>query len=767
MSATTPTRILGSPTIRTLALRQHGEFVGQALDLIEATDAYPAEAQYRWTSRPPALSSGTCAVPSKAEIDRFRHWHEQGRIDIAAMQYNMTPLLNIEQMHRSLYPLRALRDEFGFHVEAAMQDDVNGVSWLFADLFADLGIKFYTAAINPIRGARPKPFPGAFRWQGPSGKEVLAWNGYHYLFGRSQAGLGNWDLVDRLLPRWIDELENDETYPFDFLYCKSTHPVRVDNGPPDARMPEFVKRWNEEGRPYRMEFVTVTDFGRLLREAITPMPSARSAATGPTTGLTASAPPPSKSASTAPRTKSSARRKPRSLAAAAKARATGTPRAAASIYEYMTLFDEHTWGAYSSVEAPHSLFTPGAVEPQGRLRLHRRDGGARPARARRTRAREAARTKPARKASSTSAISSRRRRSSLRASKMLLVINTLPWERKVIVEEPEPRGGAAPDRRARLLLQSPQRLGRRPPDPARAARRRHGPAMGYAFLKIADAGVPSDLKVPSGDDREPPLSASGRSQDRRPREFFDKEQGHDFAGELSRLGSRPVRLRGRSTRKDGRLAIANIDFAHPDFFVGHKDTPWKRERRDEGEARRSRRSTRAAPRSRSTIEAPGVAGATVIYALDAGTKSLVDRLDARQARQSPIRRRCSSPSRSTSASRNFTHRPQRHPGRAQCRPARWRRQGLVPAQRWVDVSDGKRGVTLVPLDAPLVHLGGITTGKWARTLQPEGPTIMSWALNNHWLVNFKSSQGGQHSAALPADDARGRGRSGRRGPLCR
>ena len=49
----------------------------------------------------------------------------------------------------------------------------------------------------------------------------------------------------------------------------------------------------------------------------------------------------------------------------------------------------------------------------------------------------------------------------------------------------------------------------------------------------------------------------------------------------------------------------------------------------------------------------------------------------------------------------------------------------------------------MPLDAPLVHLGGITTGKWARRLEPEGPTIMSWAINNHWLVNFKASQGGR------------------------
>ena len=94
-----------------------------------------------------------------------------------------------------------------------MQDDVNGVSWLFADLLAALGVWFYTAAVNPIRGARPKPFPGAFWWEGPSGKKVLAWNGYHYLFGRNQAGLGNFDLVDRMLPRWVEQLEADQQLP--------------------------------------------------------------------------------------------------------------------------------------------------------------------------------------------------------------------------------------------------------------------------------------------------------------------------------------------------------------------------------------------------------------------------------------------------------------------------------------------------------------------------------------------------------------------------
>ena len=257
---------IGFTDYQDVCFRQHAEFIEQALDLIEATDGYPEEARYKWTCETTGPLLRFLRQASPSQVDRFRHWHERGRIDVAAMQYNLTPLLNVEQMHRSLYPLRALRDEFGLTVESAMQDDVNGVSWLFADLLADLGISFYTAAINPIRGARPKPFPGAFWWEGPSGKRVLAWNGYHYLFGRSQAGLGNFDLVDRLLPRWVDQLEGADDYPYDFLYCESTHPVRVDNGPPDPRMPEFVRRWNEEDRPFTMAFVTVSEFGRMLRE---------------------------------------------------------------------------------------------------------------------------------------------------------------------------------------------------------------------------------------------------------------------------------------------------------------------------------------------------------------------------------------------------------------------------------------------------------------------------------------------------------------------
>ena len=56
--------------------------------------------------------------------------------------------------------------------------------------------------------------------------------------------------------------------------------------------------------------------------------------------------------------------------------------------------------------------------------------------------------------------------------------------------------------------------------------------------------------------------------------------------------------------------------------------------------------------------------------------------------------------------------------------------------RWHSVS-----IVLVPLDAPLVQLGGPTTSRWAHKLDTRRGTLVSWALENHWDTNFKASQG--------------------------
>src|SRR5262249_40983852 len=90
---------IGFTDYQDVAFRQHGEFIRQALDLIEATDGFSPEAQYKWTCETTGPLMRYLRGASQAEVDRFKHWHQAGRIDVAAMQYNLTPLLNVEKMH--------------------------------------------------------------------------------------------------------------------------------------------------------------------------------------------------------------------------------------------------------------------------------------------------------------------------------------------------------------------------------------------------------------------------------------------------------------------------------------------------------------------------------------------------------------------------------------------------------------------------------------------------------------------------------------------
>src|SRR6476646_7551521 len=181
---------IGFTDYQDLCFRQHAEFIDQALDLIEETQDYPEEARYRWVCEVTGTTERYLRAASLERVARFKRWHDAGYIDVAGMQYNLTPMLNVEQMQRSLYPVQRLRDEFGLTIGTAMQCDVDGVSWRFADLLPAVGIDFLTMAINPIRGGVPKPMPGAFWWDGPSGGRILVWNGLHYLFGRSIAKFG-------------------------------------------------------------------------------------------------------------------------------------------------------------------------------------------------------------------------------------------------------------------------------------------------------------------------------------------------------------------------------------------------------------------------------------------------------------------------------------------------------------------------------------------------------------------------------------------------
>lgn len=719
--------------------RQLDEYLESALDIIEATAGHPDEARFRWTLEVTGPVEKWLARAAPERIERLRAANAAGFMDVAAMQYNTTPLLNVEQMVRSLLPVRRLREQHGLTVSSAMQDDVNGISWLFADLLPAIGVDTLTLAINQVRGRAPKPLPGAFWWQGPAGGRLLTWNGLHYLFGRSVAKLVDERYVDRDLAAVIRHVEEDPDYPFDFLYMETTHPTRVDNGPPEQRVADFVRDWNAAGKSPRIVMTTPTEFGRILRERHgdqlptwsgdwTDWWSDGAASSAFETGLN---------------------RTTHELLGAAEQIASWLqadggvagvdPQRIDALYEQMSLYDEHTWGAFSSIARPDSLFTRAVWSTKAgyayEAAMETHDVLARAA------------TRLAARDASVGA-ESRFNLGDLAydeafpdsGSQEWLVVNTLPQARSVLVHEPEVRAGGAP--RGMLDMFFPRDVpwgGARSLETVRVARAEL-PANGWAWIRF-DAAAPAtdDLATAAGTIENEHYVVEVDPATGGLKRWVDKALGHDFAGEQDghRAGQYVYEL-VEGTRAD----LFDDDYSHWDFGGWPERPPSRRfapTRVTVGEPRVDASSATI----EVTIEAEGVRAATCRYTLEAGVKALnVDwQLD-----KLPVH-----PPESVYFAFPFALE-----GEARfrvdlngvpCTPDADQLNGAVrdfhPLRRWVDVSDGQRGVTVVPLDAPLAQLGGINTGKAAYALEPEGSSVYSWAINNHWMVNFQASQQGE------------------------
>ena len=259
-----------------LVFRQHAEFIDQAIDLCERTADYPQEAQYRWTCEVTGTTERYLETAGPAKLERFMKWHEMGRFDVGAMQYNFTPLLGVEQMYRSLLPDPSSSGTLG--AERRYRHAVRRERHCLAICRLAPGYGRSSSSrcrSTRCRGGVPKPYPMAFWWEAPSGRKLLVWNGYHYLFGRSVLKLGDWRFAEREVADCVKKLEARDSYPFDFLFFQSTHPMRVDNGPPDLVIADFVRKWNELGNSPRLQLVAHREFAKILREQDVELPVMR------------------------------------------------------------------------------------------------------------------------------------------------------------------------------------------------------------------------------------------------------------------------------------------------------------------------------------------------------------------------------------------------------------------------------------------------------------------------------------------------------------
>lgn len=725
---------IGYTDYQDAVFRQHLAFIDRAIELGEETADYPPEARFRWTCELAAIVLRYFRERPSTQIDRFLELHRRGQMAVAAMAYHWTPLLSPSGMVRSLRPLQILRQEYGLTIENAMQCDVNGASWLWADLLPAVGVNGLTMSINMHRGYKPPM--DAFWWQGPGGGRLLAFNGPHYADGIFKYGLSDWERAQSALPAVIEKFENRPDYPFDFLYAQATHPTRADNGPPTAVLSEFVRRWNQEGDQPRMEFVTLDQFMALVQERYgDSLPTF----TGDWVDWWADG-----VASSAYETavyRETAVLLPLLDFTASLVEGVD-PAAIQKAYESAALYAEHTWGTFDSIRRPQATFTravwnckAGYVYEAYALAHELLTYNGRSLTQRLTNAEpEGEFQRPWTLTTTWDPMANP-------DDQRFLLLNPTAAERHIVWPLPPDLGGTTPHAMLEMFLTGNFREDAplQADPPSQMVITATVPAFGYTVVTAAESEISPEERVGDGVIENKWYRAVVDTKTGGLQSWYDKELGRELASQhgLWKLGQ--YIYEWVDSPKD-RLSIYRLDyFNRDDFGERFTDTPFRRQGPVEvevlpaqidpfgvsitlhlkGRGATSIKSRIRLPRHEKALYLDLVIEKTYYPKAEAIYIPFAFTLDDPQFHLDL---------------NGIALEPEQEQLPGSCRD--W-----YSLQRWAAVGDESTTITLVPVDAPLVQVGGITTGRWADRLEPAEPTIVSWPVQNHWDTNFKGGQG--------------------------
>lgn len=225
-------------------LAEHLRYIDDALDFCDQTDDYPENAQFRWTCEAAWTVREYLNSRPPQQIERLLQRIKEGRIEVTGMFFNFSEIIDETALAIQTQTIKRFKDE-GIDVTTAMQNDVNGIGWCMIDFYHDTGVKYLTMGQHGHRAHVPFNKPTSFWWESPSGNRLLAFRSEHYMHGNTLAlTSGNIDVFRNNLSEYLLDLESKE-YPLGRTALQFSGYL-TDNSPPSTKACDIVKQWNEK-----------------------------------------------------------------------------------------------------------------------------------------------------------------------------------------------------------------------------------------------------------------------------------------------------------------------------------------------------------------------------------------------------------------------------------------------------------------------------------------------------------------------------------------
>jgi hypothetical protein len=699
---------IGYTDIQPVIEKKQRDNLDEALRLISRTRNYPYEARFKWNMEVMWPLEGYLAQASEPKRREVIQAVREGSLGLNALYANvLTGLAGAAEMSHFTEYAERFAEEYAQPVTTALVSDIPGFSWGIVPSLAQSGVKYFASAPNSgdrightLREWGDKPF----YWTSQSGEEkVLMW-----VAGASYASFHEGDLTrlgEQKVLKLMSKLD-DAAYPYEVLQLPYT--IGGDNGPPDPNLPDFVRQWNERyATPHLIIGTHAQMFAELERRHGASLPVIQ----GDFTPYWEDG-----AASTALETALNRRAADRLIqgealwAMCAPASYPGPEYYAA--WKNVVLYDEHTWGAHNSVEAPD---LPG-VKEQWRIKRQfalDADGMSRQL---------LARLQPQGPAQP-------------RSETAVDVYNTHSWPRTDLVLLPpalsaagdlvvDDMGNPAPSQRLTtgelaVLAEGVPPLG------ARRLLVKPGKAFERGSCRAAAASLENALLSLAVNPKSGTVRSLAWGEPRI--EFADLSKGAGLNQYLYVPGKDPQDARTLAkvkvkVKENGRLVAS---------LLVEADAPGCR---------------KYAAEYRVVDGSPRVAIIHTIDKLAVRTKEGVHIAFPFNVPGGQLRYDVA----------NGIVRPEADQLRGACK-------NFFSVQSWVDVSNDAYGVTWTSADAPLIEIGAITAEQpWAEAARSSS-TIYSYLMNNYWHTNYKADQEGRsefrfavvpHAAFRPEQAAR-------------
>jgi alpha-mannosidase len=231
-------------------------------DALKLIDENPA---FRWTLETTWQMREFEKIRPRERFDTLLAALKKGRMALSPVYSNpYTGWVGEETMIRSLDQAARYRRDYGITFDAAVYNDVPGLTWGIPRILRNAGVSFLMCGLNEVYDNYPlqQALPKAFRWEGADGARVVTYRTETY--GESKEYGLEKDTIAIQHRMWERLLKlQAEGYSYPEVLLNSGW---MDNGGVARHQFANAQEWNKQYAYPRFVFTTVPAFGQMFAQ---------------------------------------------------------------------------------------------------------------------------------------------------------------------------------------------------------------------------------------------------------------------------------------------------------------------------------------------------------------------------------------------------------------------------------------------------------------------------------------------------------------------